>query len=409
MSLDSFLQEQKSEGKVDSEGQFTLDLSRAADKLAAFALPSEAHYLLKMVQVAHHLRADEIRVTVERFRTVVRFRAPSGGSITDSESIFRAFSDPLNIQDKILKDLIPALLGTISEHNLETLWSYSQGHTGRRVTIDRKRQFSIQDFTLSRPLEAEEYPYAFTLSVLHPRTWKFWQTARRRANAVKVLESSCRFSGVNVWLDGRMLELAPSSQLNDHLIKRTYLGEGSYANRHEPASNILFALSDPEELRFGLARPSFSAYVVREDNLTLWATGTRPNNSLVPDGLSSAAWALQFLQEEQTVSIRFAPKRTRCRAVVTLNLENPGAHLPLLFKVVRNGILVLEDSVSEEDTAFQDFRGCVLVFADDSLETDLTGLQPIRGSRLDERILEHKELVTSAKNYFERARRLLTM
>ena len=50
MALEDYLINQASEGTLDSEGGFTLDLSRAADKLAKFALPSHSHYLLKIIQ-----------------------------------------------------------------------------------------------------------------------------------------------------------------------------------------------------------------------------------------------------------------------------------------------------------------------------------------------------------------------
>lgn len=50
LSLENFLEDLKSEAKLDSSGQFTLDLEHARDKLAAFQLKRTDDLLLKLVQ-----------------------------------------------------------------------------------------------------------------------------------------------------------------------------------------------------------------------------------------------------------------------------------------------------------------------------------------------------------------------
>lgn len=408
-AVEDFLKDQASDGRLDSEGQFTLDFSKAADKLSAFALPSQVHYLLKIVQVAHHLRAQKVKITIERFRTVVRFRAPSGADITDSEKIFRAFADPLTIKDPIMVDLVSALIGTITEDNLETLWSYSVGHSGRRVYINSQRQFSIKDFTLSQALEPDDDPCSFTLSVLHPKTWKFWLGAKRRASAAKVLESNCRYSGAKIIIDGLEQEINPSSVLNLHLRERQMYQNNYWLYSNVPMDNILYLMASPEDSRFCLTRPSLSAYVVRSEHMNLWASGTRVNNTLKPDGESSAAWMLQFVQEGENVSMRFAPKRVPCRAVLGLNLNNKGKDEVFRVKIVRSGVTVLEKSMEDFEERFEVFRGCILIFADEELETDLTGFQVIENEQFFEKVLSYQVLIPQAREYYERGCEMLTM
>lgn len=412
MGVEEFLQQQSADGALESKGSFTLDLSKAADKLAEFALPSHSHYLLKIVQVAHHLRASKVEIKVERFRTVVRFKAPEGGGITDSEAIYRAFADPLVVRDPIMVDLISGLIGTITEQNLETLWSYSEGHAGRRVFINRERRFSIKDFTLSQPKDPDEHPYSFTLSVLHPRTWKFWQGARRRAAAVKVLEENCRYSGVKIRVDNREIDITPSHALNEHLSKREMIKSDGGYYWHQSAvanSNILYQMAAPREECFSILRPSLSGYVVRGDEYNVWASGTRVNNTLKPDGLSSAAWVLQFLEEGENVSVRSVPKRVRCQAVLGLNIANQGSHHPLRLKIIRSGVTVLEQEISEPADQLLPFLGCTLIIADSELESDLTGFQVIQNDAFIEKILSYRHLVPKAKAYFGAASELLTM
>jgi hypothetical protein len=401
MGVEEYLKEQASDGSLEAEGrQFTLDLARAADKLAAFALPSRSHYLLKIVQVAHHLRAEVVKVKIERFRTVVRFRAPEGGGITDSEAIYRAFADPLAIQDPVMVDFIAGLIGTITDDNLETLWSYSEGHLGRRVFINRKRRFSIEDFTLSQPLDADDHPYAFTLSILHPKTWKFWLGARRRASAARVLEENCCYSGVKIKIDSRELCLNTSSELNNHLAESNWSNDGYFQTKF-PADNILYDMASPGEMRCCILRPSLSAYVVRSDFMNLWVSAIRVNNTLKPDGDSSAAWMLQFLEEGKNVSMRFAPKRVPIRACLVLNISGKGSDEPLRIIVVRAGITVLEQTMSEAADDLEKFSGCILLFHDEELETDLTGFQIIQNEAFLEKIRSFLPLLIKARQYYE--------
>jgi len=410
MSLESYLTDQSSEGTLESKGSFTLDLSKAADKLAAFALPSESHYLLKMVQVAHHLRAEEIKVVVERYRTVVRFRAPTGGTITDSESIFKAFADPLEVQDPVMVDLVSCLVGTITDQNLETLWSFSVGHSGRRVFIDKNRRFTVEDFTLSHPLDSDDHPCSFTLSVLHPRTWKFWEGGKRRASAAKVLEDGCRFSAAKILLDNRELEASPSWVVNSHLRRRYFERElGYWVHTSKAASNILYRMPGPTQPRFSILRPSLSAYVIREEHMNLWSQGTRVNNTLSPDGMSSAAWMLQFRQDGENISMRYAPKRVPCDAVLALHTTGEGSETPLRLKIVRQGVVVLEEQLDDLEEEFEVYRGCTLIFADHELETDLTGFQVMRDGAFVEKVKSFSPLLPCARSYIEDGLKLLSV
>ena len=63
VSVDSFLQELSSEGRLDSAGKFTLSLEHAKEKLSEFLLKSTQDYLLKLVQagVAAGARTLDLR------------------------------------------------------------------------------------------------------------------------------------------------------------------------------------------------------------------------------------------------------------------------------------------------------------------------------------------------------------
>ena len=74
VSVDSFLQELTSEGRLDSVGQFTLSLEHAREKLSHFLLRSSEEYLLKLVQagVAAGATSLELRSSTARVSFLMR-------------------------------------------------------------------------------------------------------------------------------------------------------------------------------------------------------------------------------------------------------------------------------------------------------------------------------------------------
>ena len=60
--LTDFLQQQESEGKLDSDGQFTLSTEEAAQKLAKFTLPEPYSWVLKIVQAAVAWNSPHLKI-----------------------------------------------------------------------------------------------------------------------------------------------------------------------------------------------------------------------------------------------------------------------------------------------------------------------------------------------------------
>ena len=415
--MDKFLSEQSSDGSLDSSGGFTLDLAKAADKLADFALPSENHYLLKMIQVAHRLKATSLHVKIERYRTVLRFRASMAGPITEPEAVMRALSDPLAVVDPVMTDFILGLVGTITDNNLETLWSFSEGHLGQRMFIDGERRFTIEPFTLKKPKLEEEEVFAFTLSVLHPKTWKFWsdgaKAARRRAASLELLEKSCAYSAIPIFVDSRELPTESCSVLNRGVrrgVVSWFEGREYIEFQQEAASLLAFHLTEKDELGFRMTRPSLSSYVVRDHDLNLWASGTRVTNSLFPDGANTPAWSFLFLRGAESLVMREIPKSLQCRAVVALNLNNEGSENRVKIRVVRSGVLVNYDSSEFSLSPLgRELKGCSLIFADEECETDLTGFQIIQNDDFTKRVTQAVKFLPKAREYYARATKFITL
>lgn len=71
LSLDNFLEDLQSEARLDSSGQFTLDLSHARDKLATFQLKRTDDLILKLVQCG--VAGGASRMGFESKSTHIRF------------------------------------------------------------------------------------------------------------------------------------------------------------------------------------------------------------------------------------------------------------------------------------------------------------------------------------------------
>jgi hypothetical protein len=410
MSLIDFIQDKTSQGSHDSEGSFTLDLSKATEKLAKSALPSEFHYLLKMVQVANRLNAAQIDLRIYRASTTFSFQVRNyTGPLGDPDAVARSLADPLNCDDPATRDLVSALLGTFHPTSLQIHWSIRSAKLWKGLNINHKREVRLwqRDGYQIEGLE-------FSLELTHKNSWKFWESASRRAETASIVRQHCTFSAGRILIDGQELKPPPSSDLNEHVRE---LGGGSFnamtggfqiGQIRVPASNISFDLAQDGEPAVAVLRPSHSSYVVRQDWLNLWAQGTRSSNTLRPDGLSSSAWMLHFRKGKKNVSMRVARKRDRYRAVLVMNIHGAGNSEGLRLKIVRHGVLLLDGQVPSTDSTFEAFRGCVLLMADDTMETDLTGLQLVKNQHYIERILAFEELLKSGLEYFTKAESLVT-
>lgn len=399
MNFEEFLQEQATEGQYDSEGAFTLNFEEAAERLAAFRLPSPQHYLLKVVQIASRLGATSMRVRLERFRTSVHFRAHQAGAVTDFESITRAFLAPLEVEDPVLADLAAALWGAQSETTQEVLWSFSQGYRGRRVFI-KDRVFRTEEFQIEVPIPEGEPPCAFHLSVVHRKSWQFWTHSGRNADALLLMSQSCLFSRVRIIVDGRTLEKAEGSYPTAH--RTTSTGYGVWSR---PCQNILYELV--EERGFETGRPGLAQYVVRERHYNVWASGTRLGNTLSPDGISSPAWMLQFHSQGRNLSMREVPKFPRCRLVLAYDEKDAKEKVPLRLTIVRQSVLMERQTSPEWGQGIEKWNGCHLILDDDTLATDLTGFQVIEDENLLRLLKSLESRLDWVKAYFEEGKGLV--
>ena len=86
-NLDSFLTQQEEEGLVDSSGDFSIDASAAARKLARFALPESNSWVLKLLQAAVGWEAISVLVRQSRRYTSFILVLPEDGDFPSRERL----------------------------------------------------------------------------------------------------------------------------------------------------------------------------------------------------------------------------------------------------------------------------------------------------------------------------------
>ncbi len=402
-TLDSFLAGQQAEGKHDSEGVFTVDLAEAAERLVTFRLPSEHHYLLKLVQLATRIGAPILRIKMESFRTSLYFRARSLHGLGQSRALAQAFLSPLEVSDPALSDLVSALWGALGESTLEVGWTVSQGYKGRHVLL-KDHKFRVEEFQIETPLSGDELPCAFTFSVVRRKTWRFWTHSRRNADAYRLLVTHCSLSRTELIVDGRPLQKAEGSFFTAH---RRFSRYGEPA-RATPYHTAYYRLDSSPGSGLKMGRPTLAQYVVRNHHFNLWVSGLRTNNSLLPDGISSPAWMLQFRDPAgDDLSLREVGKIVRCRFLLAFDEQAANNKEELRLTLVRQSVLLQRAAPQAPVFDPEPWYGCHLVLDDDTLGTDLTGFQIIEDQRLADLLKSLEPEVKAAKAYFAQGRTLV--
>lgn len=90
LDLGAFLNEQTSEGDLDSHGQFTVSHSQAARKLARFALPRSTAWVSKLVQAANRWNCSAVQIRQTNSETLFHFSFPKLSDLPTEDAIVNA-------------------------------------------------------------------------------------------------------------------------------------------------------------------------------------------------------------------------------------------------------------------------------------------------------------------------------
>lgn len=86
--LEELLRAELAEGTTDSSGHFTISRDKALEKLAAFRLPSESAWVLKIVQAAVASGCQELDIRQTSYATEFHFKGDTGWTLDEVENEF---------------------------------------------------------------------------------------------------------------------------------------------------------------------------------------------------------------------------------------------------------------------------------------------------------------------------------
>jgi len=123
VDLARYLDEKGAEGKVDSEGSFSVNQAEAARQLARFALPDTYSWALKLVQAAIAYGCSEIKVTQERNTTTFFFRPNSLEDIPTPNDVVQTIISSDIGGDSPLQRTVLALRALVEQSDFSFLLS----------------------------------------------------------------------------------------------------------------------------------------------------------------------------------------------------------------------------------------------------------------------------------------------
>lgn len=122
--LGAFLSEARSEGRVDSEGSFTVAENKALDKLAQFSLPGEYDWVLKIVQAANAWNCEALTISQTRVATSFYFKP----EVLPQEShLIQALRSGSSTADGAIHELCLALRALVDQVELSFVLAVHDG------------------------------------------------------------------------------------------------------------------------------------------------------------------------------------------------------------------------------------------------------------------------------------------
>jgi hypothetical protein len=396
MSVEKYIKDQKERGDWDSAGAFTLDLKASSLKMSRYRLPSENHHLLKLLQLAVFLGAPSAKVCLSLRESRVSF-------ISKTDPLPASLQDLLSVEDPLEGFAASVLMSGLSARIAAIVWKATTNEKSRTLRLESS---GLVESSGSR-LPPGNVRHDFSL--IHPSSWRFWESAQRRREGLDLIRESTRFAGLEIELNQRKPKLTPVAILNDHVSdfggSQFNAATGVMQNTRGPAvaSNLVFLLSEGTDPRVRVASPPLTAFS-EEEGCIVWAQA-----GLKPDGSEVPTWMLQYISNSQNLSFMDVHEDPLCRAVMVLNIHGPGNMEDLRVTVVRYGVTVLETTESVRGNGLEDLVGCSLLFADEDLDTDLAGLSVIKNEKYYQKLRSFIPLAESGHRYFQQASRSLAI
>ncbi|MBI3927979.1 MAG: hypothetical protein HY319_20725 [Armatimonadetes bacterium] len=363
-SLEEYLQEQRAQGRLDSQGRFTIDLSLAVEKLRQYQLADPSFYVLKVIQagVSGGAEAVEVRLRGAEVEVLARGVRPE---MLRLGRLMACLERPQEFSHLPEGHLVVGLNAALSLKPELLEWLQWNGESGSVLTV-------CPDYQELR--EVERAPARDGKPVFRFRMRKggagflagLRERLRRNSAEHQAVMRRCGYSSVPVTLDGVRVrtwgtEPVPRAAWNTYYPHEFRLAERLVVSSGQPALELPARSC---EIRFHRGRLVGRAGTLAFPEVFLL-------DVVPPDGGSENGG-------------RDLPRHLLCRAGISLPLALRGPGQVILVKA---GVAL--DPV-EVDLGCP---GALAVLPGDGVETDLSQFQPRYDSELEERLKWSREQV----------------
>jgi len=214
LELSDLLKELQSEGSLDSQGKFSLDVSKAKDKLAEFQLENKYDYSLKLVQAAVASGASHVLVEVNNQRARFRFDGKYLKPQELADLFYYLVESQERPQTRHLRYLASAVNSAVAVGARQIWLDCWSGKEGFRHLFTAEGRSQVP---LGRQSEKTPFTeFGLTRSVIdvakgwwHTGNCDVWDLLTRSRNTMEKEQASiwdkCSFSPIPIKLNGKLL------------------------------------------------------------------------------------------------------------------------------------------------------------------------------------------------------------
>ena len=393
------------EGEQDSQGTFSVDYARALEKLSARLFSDPTSWLIKLVQAAVASGTRQLEVRSHRDRLEVHFHSSSltSESFYDLQALLH---DPLGTEDQpALAHFLRAFHAARAARPLSLGWAIVDQQGGFSYLVQGEE---IQRHTLS----AQESAGATCVFALRPQAGKAsW------AEEQKALTGRCALSPASIHWDNRPINPALPQVMGQCLLDRIYLSrEASDQLLHLPhlteVPSLVYDLGHGYKDHYSYGQTilhQWRSYMARAGH-RLWDSQPAPDFQILESdvvqelfGIPKTAYAINhgairagrleglnnfyqilYVQHLNIFTTAAEPVRQGRFG----SQHPPCAQAWLRCPVTPEGesrLLVQKDGVLLDPMPIEVGLAGVRAFvADDTVQTDLSGLVPVRNERIQE-------------------------
>jgi hypothetical protein len=198
-SIESLEAELAREGRLDSEGVFTIDLLARSRKLAVMQIQQPSLFVFKLLQAAVAVGSPCFRMEVSVAETCVDFELPRSEVATNFSQLL---DQDLSSQARWLRHLVAGVQFALAAESRSLQLTFDDGHCRHTIEVSGGQLQQYQ-------ADSEETGFWLKMQSMQTRWWKFWSDPPALARLKKDLAHRAGFAPICLIFNGKALPAQP--------------------------------------------------------------------------------------------------------------------------------------------------------------------------------------------------------